>query len=72
MAREPTREVDELALEWVRLRSSGKTSAEVGAKYGVDQERVRVVTNRILNDDIKHSGFGVAAMYWKRTRGKKT
>ena len=67
----PTRSDDELALEWIKLRVAGKTSGEIAERYKAREEWVRVVTNRILASDVKHSGPGVAVKYWRRMGGAR-
>jgi hypothetical protein len=67
----PTRQTDSIVLKWIKLRTEGFSSGLIAQKYGVSQERVRVATNRVLDDDIKHCGFNVAKEYWSRTRGPK-
>jgi hypothetical protein len=73
MSANPTRQADELLLDWLRLRAEGKTSVEVAAIYGVTQERVRSATSRVVDEDIDHSGEtekAVLAGYWPRKRRK--
>ena len=67
----PTRQTDSIILKWIKLRTEGFSSGLIAQKYGVSQERVRVATNRVLDDDIKHCGFDVAKAYWSRTKGPK-
>ena len=62
---------DETLLDWVRLRSSGTSSAKIAAMYGAREEYVRVATNRVLTDDMKHSGPHVAKYYWNRIGGRR-
>jgi hypothetical protein len=74
MSANPTRQDDEVLLDWLQLRVSGKTSAEVGALYNVTQERVRSATIRVVDDDLDHSGETekeVLSGYWPRKRRKK-
>ena len=67
----PTRQTDNKILEWIRLRTEGFSAAQVGEKYGVPEERVRVATNRVLDADIEHCCPDVAKAYWSRKGGKK-
>lgn len=55
---------DETVLDWLRRRTAGETSVQIGADYGVTSERVRVVTNRVLKADIAESGEDVTGAYW--------
>lgn len=64
------RTTDELHLRWVKLRASGFTSAQIGARFGVSQEAVRIATNRICKADKAEARFWgddpgtVASSYW--------
>lgn len=62
----PTRADDERALEWIKLRVAGKTSGQIAKDYNAREEWVRVVTNRVLADDVKHCGSRVLSQYWRR------
>lgn len=59
------RQKDNLHLTWVRQRTAGATCGDIAKAYGVKPERVRVVTNRILEADTKESGEAVAGRYWR-------
>lgn len=60
-----TRRTDNLHLRLVQLRAEGVSAADIAFLYGLKPERVRVVTNRILDDDRKHSGENINASYWR-------
>ena len=55
---------DELALWMLRERCAGRTSRAIGARIGLSQERVRVITSRIRNEDAAMSGEDVSGGYW--------
>ena len=65
--RDPTRADDELALWMLRERCAGRTSRAIGARIGLSQERVRVITSRIRNEDAAMSGEDVSGAYWETT-----
>jgi hypothetical protein len=71
MAQDSTRWSDEALLAWVKGRSSGMSSAKIAAMCGAREEYVRVATNRVLRDDMKHSGPHVANYYWNRIGGRR-
>jgi transposase len=71
MAREPTRANDEEILTWVKLRTQGMTSGEIAKRYDVQEEWVRVATNRVLKDDSRYSGPQVVGEYWNRIGGRR-
>lgn len=53
--RTPTREDDELVLRMLALRCAGKTSPVVAHIMGTTSDRVRVITNRVRDEDVTHS-----------------
>lgn len=59
------RQTDELHLRWVRQRTSGASCGDIARTYGIKPERVRVVTNRILDADRAESGEPIAGQYWR-------
>lgn len=63
-----TRSDDVRLLDWLRRRTAGETSDQIGARYGETSARVRVATNRVLEADLKLSGEDpgqVRASYWR-------
>lgn len=60
-----TRETDNLHLRLVQLRAEGVSAADIAFLYGLKPERVRVVTNRILDADRAESGEPIAGQYWR-------
>jgi hypothetical protein len=71
MGKEVTRAEDNRVLTWVRMRTEGKTSSAIAAIYGVKEEWVRVVTNRVRKADVAHCGPSVSAQYWSSVSGPK-
>lgn len=72
MSNVKTRADDDLVLEWMRLRSIGRTSGDIAAEYGVTPEAVRIPTNRALSADLKESGEPISRVlrsYWDREAG---
>lgn len=64
----PTREEDEKLLEWLRLRSRGAKTPDIGALYSTTENRVRVSTNRVVKADAALCGLGVLDAYWPGAR----
>jgi hypothetical protein len=54
MPKRCTRADDELLLQLLRLRAR-KSSAEIGAMYGIPATQVRTMTNRVRADDLDWS-----------------
>jgi hypothetical protein len=64
--RNTPRSDDEIVLAAVRLRTAGHGAAAIGEALGLTPERVRVMTNRVLNADLAESGDAdVLAGYWR-------
>lgn len=70
MSHQPTktnRADDEYLLELIGLRCL-HGSGQIARAYGIASARVRNLCNRVLSDDLKHSGEAeatVRAGYWK-------
>ena len=62
---------DEVLLDWIKRRCGGMSSTKIAAIYKAREEYVRVATNRVLEDDIRHCGIGVAEHYWNRVGGRR-
>ena len=45
---------DDAKVEWMQLRTEGKTCVEISEIYGVSATYIRACTNRIIKDDAKH------------------
>lgn len=54
---------DEQTIEWLRLRDSGLTSAQIAERYGVTSERVRTATARVVKDDVA-TGDHIAPQFY--------
>lgn len=62
-----TRKDDDRILAMIQMRVDGWADAEIAMRHNVRRGGVRVILNRILADDIKHSGEPeaiVRAEYW--------
>ena len=51
-----TRERDEKILRYLRARSKGWSTAEVGKMFGISAANARITTNTIKSADIHESG----------------
>lgn len=51
-----SRAEDERLLDWLACRTAGQTARQIGGRYGVTQEAVRVATVRVRDADIAESG----------------
>lgn len=49
-SRFPTREADEMHLDWLRRREAGESSTEIARRWGVTAAQVRIATTRIWNE----------------------
>ncbi|TMV86127.1 hypothetical protein FGG78_20150 [Thioclava sp. BHET1] len=57
---------DEQALDWLRRRDRGESSAAIARMAGVASARVRVVTQRIRDEDLAQSGEDPGPCYdWR-------
>ena len=62
-----TRERDETILRYLRARSKGWSTAEVGKMFGISAANARITTNTIKAADLHESGEPrdqVEAGYW--------
>ena len=62
-----TRERDETILRYLRARSKGWSTAEVGKMFGISAANARITTNTIKSADLHESGEPrdqVEAEYW--------
>lgn len=51
----PTRKDDEFFLTVLRLRAKYQAK-QIAVAYGLKSERIRVITQRVIKDDLKYSG----------------
>ena len=56
---------DEEALAMLRMRCAGLGATQIGARFGITRNRVRTITNRILDADRMESGEDVTEAYWR-------
>ena len=59
-----TRADDEQILDLLDWRRDGFSSYAIAPHFGLNPERVRVLTNRVKADDIAYSGPEAAEAYW--------
>jgi hypothetical protein len=66
--RTASRREDERALHMLALRRDGVSTGVLGRLFGMSDSAVRVITNRILDADLRESGEPaevVRAAYWR-------